>query len=117
MWNIDSFAWICVVCGLFSDPSFPDYSDDVERLLGAYTKDKGKAGLESALSEYTSLWSSSPSQETIKKTIVEIGTDYIFLVPTQAALYLHASNARWEWDVAILSLLQVYLKSFWFKLA
>ncbi|XP_026196101.1 bile salt-activated lipase-like [Anabas testudineus] len=67
--------------------------EDVKRLLGSYTKEKGKAGLDNAYSTYTSTWGSNPSQETIKKTIVEIGTDYIFLIPTQTALYLHASHA------------------------
>lgn len=68
--------------------------DDVKRLLAAYTKDQGKAGFDNAYSTYSSTWSSNPNQETIKKTIVEVGTDYIFLVPTQAALYLHAANAK-----------------------
>ena len=63
-------------------------------LLGAYTKDKGKEGQDTAFSEYTSSWGDNPSKETIKMTVVEIGTDYIFLVPTQAALYLHASHAK-----------------------
>ncbi|XP_040929096.1 bile salt-activated lipase-like [Betta splendens] len=67
--------------------------DDVKRLLGSYTKEKGVAGLQKAYSTYSSNWGSNPSQETIKKTIVGIGTDYIFLVPAQTALYLHASNA------------------------
>uniref|UniRef100_A0A669F7N3 Carboxylic ester hydrolase n=2 Tax=Oreochromis niloticus TaxID=8128 RepID=A0A669F7N3_ORENI len=67
--------------------------DDVRRLLGAYTKEKGAVGLNNAYSTYTSNWGSNPSQETIKKTIVGVGTDYIFLVPTQAALYLHADHA------------------------
>ncbi|XP_076025621.1 bile salt-activated lipase-like [Genypterus blacodes] len=67
--------------------------EDVKRLLASYTKEKGKGGLENAFATYTSSWGSSPSKETLKKTIVEIGTDYIFLVPTQAALYLHANNA------------------------
>nr|XP_046231998.1 carboxyl ester lipase, tandem duplicate 2 [Scatophagus argus] len=68
--------------------------EDVRRLLASYTKEKGKVGLDHAYATYTSDWGSKPSQVTIKKTIVAIGTDYIFLVPTQAALYLHASNAR-----------------------
>ncbi|XP_023130552.2 bile salt-activated lipase-like [Amphiprion ocellaris] len=67
--------------------------DDMKRLLASYTKEKGAAGLNNAYSTYTSTWGSNPSRETIKKTVVEIGTDYIFLVPTQAALYLHAANA------------------------
>uniref|UniRef100_A0A3Q1HA58 Carboxylic ester hydrolase n=1 Tax=Anabas testudineus TaxID=64144 RepID=A0A3Q1HA58_ANATE len=68
--------------------------EDVKRLLTSYTREKGKAGLDNAYSTYTSNWGSNPSQETIKKTIVEIGTDYLFLVPSQTALYLHASKAR-----------------------
>lgn len=82
-----------VLSNLISKHSLPDCSEDVKRLLGSYTKDKGKAGLDSAYSTYTLNWGSNPSQETIKKTIVEIGTDYIFLVPTQAALYLHVDKA------------------------
>ncbi|XP_056288512.1 bile salt-activated lipase-like [Pseudoliparis swirei] len=66
--------------------------DDVKRLLASYTK-QGKAALDQAFSTYSSTWGSNPSGETIKKTVVAIGTDYIFLVPTQAALYLHAANA------------------------
>ncbi|XP_029300719.1 LOW QUALITY PROTEIN: bile salt-activated lipase-like [Cottoperca gobio] len=66
---------------------------DVKRLLAAYTKEKGKAGLDQAYSTYTSSWNSNPSKETIKRTIVDIGTDFIFLIPVQSALYLHAANA------------------------
>ncbi|XP_053266954.1 bile salt-activated lipase-like [Pleuronectes platessa] len=68
--------------------------EDVKRLLGSYTKEKGQAGLDNAYSTYTSTWGSRPSKETIKRTVVDIGTDVIFLVPTQAALYLHSSNAN-----------------------
>uniref|UniRef100_A0A3Q1FS17 Bile salt-activated lipase n=1 Tax=Acanthochromis polyacanthus TaxID=80966 RepID=A0A3Q1FS17_9TELE len=66
--------------------------EDVKALLASYTKEKGAAGLNNAYSTYTSTWGSKPNRETVKRTVVEIGTDYIFLVPTQAALYLHASN-------------------------
>lgn len=85
-----------VVFKKFIDLIFNPYSDcseDMKRLLASYTKEKGKNGLDNAYSTYTSPWGSNPSQETIKKTVVAIGTDYIFLVPTQTALYLHASNA------------------------
>lgn len=43
---------------------------------------------------YSSEWESTPSQTTIKRTAVDIGTDYIFLVPIETAIYLHAANAR-----------------------
>ncbi|KAM3600368.1 uncharacterized protein V6R79_022172 [Siganus canaliculatus] len=68
--------------------------EDVQRLLGSYTKEKGRNGFDGAYSTYTSNWGTKPDQETIKKTIVEIGTDYIFGIPTQVALHLHASHAR-----------------------
>ncbi|XP_012719645.3 carboxyl ester lipase, tandem duplicate 1 isoform X1 [Fundulus heteroclitus] len=67
--------------------------DDVKRLLGSLTRDQGTLGLDNALSTYTLDWGSRPSRETVKKTVVDIETDYIFLIPTQAALYLHAANA------------------------
>ncbi|XP_029940872.1 bile salt-activated lipase-like [Salarias fasciatus] len=67
--------------------------EDVKRLLASYTKEKGSAGVAEAYSTYTSYWGNKPSRETIKKTVVAIGTDYIFLVPTQTALYLHAAAA------------------------
>ncbi|CAN9504825.1 unnamed protein product [Ophioblennius macclurei] len=68
-------------------------TEDVRRLLASYTKEKGQAGANEAYSTYTSTWGSKPSRETIKKTVVAIGTDYIFLIPTQTALYLHAEKA------------------------
>ncbi|XP_013857896.1 bile salt-activated lipase [Austrofundulus limnaeus] len=67
--------------------------EEVKRLLGSLTKEKGTLGLDNAYSTYTLDWGSKPSRETIKKTVVAIETDYIFLIPTQAALYLHASKA------------------------
>ncbi|XP_068429926.1 bile salt-activated lipase-like [Clinocottus analis] len=66
--------------------------DDMKRLLSSYIQ-QGKAALDQGISTYTSTWGSNPSGETIKKTIVAIGTDYIFLVPIQVALYLHAATA------------------------
>ncbi|CAJ1070933.1 bile salt-activated lipase-like [Xyrichtys novacula] len=67
--------------------------EDVKRLLASYTKEGGNAALEAGYSTYTSAWGANPDRETVKKTVVEIGTDYIFLVPTQIALYLHAAKA------------------------
>ncbi|XP_041826124.1 carboxyl ester lipase, tandem duplicate 2 [Melanotaenia boesemani] len=67
--------------------------EDVKRLLGALTQEKGSLGLDNAYSTYSLDWGSSPSRETIKKTVVAIETDYIFLIPTQAALYLHSDHA------------------------
>uniref|UniRef100_A0A8C7X516 Carboxylic ester hydrolase n=1 Tax=Oryzias sinensis TaxID=183150 RepID=A0A8C7X516_9TELE len=67
--------------------------EDVKRLLGALTKEKGQLGLENAYSTYSSDWGSNPSWQKVKQTVVAIETDYIFLIPTQTALYLHAEKA------------------------
>lgn len=74
-------------------PCFP-FRDDVKRLLTAYTKEKGQAGFEAAFAEYSTEWGSEPSQTTIKKTAVDIGTDSMFLTGAQTSLYLHAAYAR-----------------------
>uniref|UniRef100_A0A667XTK1 Carboxylic ester hydrolase n=1 Tax=Myripristis murdjan TaxID=586833 RepID=A0A667XTK1_9TELE len=76
-----------------NNPQVDTPVEDVRRLLRSYTKEKGQAGLDNAFATYSSNWGTNPSQTTIKRTIVEIGTDYIFLVPIQTALYLHAANA------------------------
>ncbi|KAI4797658.1 hypothetical protein KUCAC02_024950 [Chaenocephalus aceratus] len=67
--------------------------EEVEKLLAAFTKDKGDDALQAALSLYNSTWEPTPSQESIKTTLVDIETDFIFLASTQAALKLHADNA------------------------
>ncbi|XP_074546540.1 bile salt-activated lipase-like [Halichoeres trimaculatus] len=67
--------------------------EDVRRLLAAYTKEGGQTASDEAFATYTNSWGQNPNKETIKRTIVDIGTDYIFLIPSQAALYLHAANA------------------------
>lgn len=69
--------------------------DDVKKLLAAYTQEKGQAGFETVFAEYSAEWGSEPSQTTIKKTAVDIGTDYMFVTAAQSSLYLHAAYARW----------------------
>ncbi|KAI4885045.1 hypothetical protein NFI96_001981 [Prochilodus magdalenae] len=68
--------------------------EDVYQLLSALTSLKGQPAAYAALEQYTANWGSSPGRDDIKKTVVDIETDYIFLVPTQTALYLHANNAN-----------------------
>ncbi|KAF3848623.1 hypothetical protein F7725_015120 [Dissostichus mawsoni] len=68
--------------------------EDLEKLLAAFIKDKGDAALQAALSLYNSTWEQTTSLESIKKTLVDIETDFLFLASTQAALKLHADNAK-----------------------
>lgn len=63
-------------------------------LLAGLTKEKGNAAVESAYSVYTSHWGVAPEQAVVKKTVADIETDFLFLVPTQTALQLHANSSR-----------------------
>ncbi|XP_068190976.1 bile salt-activated lipase-like [Antennarius striatus] len=91
--NMDGHLFTGLDVPSINSPLLNTPIEDVKRLLASYTKDKGPEGLANAFSVYSINWGSNPSQEIIKKTTVDIGTDYIFLIPTQAALYLHAANA------------------------
>ncbi|KAI9527545.1 hypothetical protein NQZ68_029646 [Dissostichus eleginoides] len=92
--NMDGHAFAMIDVPRVNIDLLPVPVEDVEKLLAAYTKDKGDAGLQAALSLYNSTWEPTPSQESIKKTLVDIETDFLFLASTQAALKLHADNAK-----------------------
>lgn len=70
------------------------FRKQVKGLLAGLTKEKGKAAIESAYSVYSSNWGVAPEQAVVKKTVADIETDFLFLVPTQIALQLHADNSR-----------------------
>uniref|UniRef100_A0A8C5EI40 Carboxylic ester hydrolase n=1 Tax=Gouania willdenowi TaxID=441366 RepID=A0A8C5EI40_GOUWI len=67
--------------------------EQVRGLLAGLTKDKGSAAVSSAYAVYSSHWGSAPAQEVVKKTVADIETDFLFLVPTQIALQLHANHS------------------------
>ncbi|XP_047448502.1 bile salt-activated lipase-like [Mugil cephalus] len=67
--------------------------DQVRGLLARLTKEKGAAAIDSSYSVYTSNWGLAPEQDLVKKTVADIETDFLFLVPTQIALQLHANNS------------------------
>ncbi|XP_061672173.1 bile salt-activated lipase-like [Syngnathoides biaculeatus] len=67
--------------------------EDVRGLLTGLTKEKGTAAVASALSVYSAHWGSVPDPAAVKKTVADIETDFLFLVPTQIALRLHAEHS------------------------
>ncbi|KAG7476391.1 hypothetical protein MATL_G00082380 [Megalops atlanticus] len=92
--NMDGHIFTGLDVPSINQPLQPTPKSVVQDLLTALTREKGEHGAASAYAEYTNGWGPDPSKATIKQTVVEIETDYIFLVPTQAALYLHANNSR-----------------------
>ncbi len=70
------------------------HREEVKGLLTGLTKEKGSTAANSAYSFYTSHWGSAPEQAEVKKTVADIETDFLFLVPTQTALQLHTKHSR-----------------------
>lgn len=66
--------------------------EHVKGLLAGLTKEKGSAAVDSSFSVYSAHWGSVPDPAVVKKTVADIETDFLFLVPTQIALQLHANN-------------------------
>ncbi|XP_034057901.1 LOW QUALITY PROTEIN: bile salt-activated lipase-like [Gymnodraco acuticeps] len=92
--DMDGYFFTSIDIPSVSSDQLPVTVEAVEKLLAAFIKDKGDAALQAALSLYNSTWEPTPSQESIKKTLVHIETDFLFLASTQAALKLHADNAK-----------------------
>ncbi|CAK6983190.1 bile salt-activated lipase-like [Scomber scombrus] len=65
---------------------------DVRGLLAGLTKEKGSAAVSSAFDVYSAPWGFAPDMAVMKKTVADIETDFLFLVPTQTALRLHANS-------------------------
>ncbi|CAN8197980.1 unnamed protein product [Coccothraustes coccothraustes] len=69
-------------------------ADQVYDLIKGLTVDRGEAGANATYNVYTQSWGDKPEQEVVKKTVVGLITDYLFLIPTQVALDLHLQNAK-----------------------
>ncbi|KAJ8390012.1 hypothetical protein AAFF_G00111730 [Aldrovandia affinis] len=87
-----------IFCGLdvpsVNQPLKPTPLEVVQELLTSLTREKGPEAAAIAYSVYSQNWGPDPSKAIVKQTVAEIETDFIFLVPTQAALYLHANKAN-----------------------
>uniref|UniRef100_A0A8C5SNZ5 Carboxylic ester hydrolase n=1 Tax=Laticauda laticaudata TaxID=8630 RepID=A0A8C5SNZ5_LATLA len=68
--------------------------ENLFRLIQGLTIEKGPTGANEAYAIYTQMWSNTEDQEVMKRTVVDLETDYIFLVPTQRALQLHQESAK-----------------------
>ncbi|KAM4663370.1 bile salt-activated lipase [Discoglossus pictus] len=92
--NMDGHLFAGVDMPIINQPLQRISKEQVRKLVQGLTLPKGSSGLDIAFDLYTEGWGTNPDQETMKKTIVEAETDYIFLVPTQEALALHRQNAK-----------------------
>lgn len=66
---------------------------NVRGLLSGLIKERSGPNLDRATNLYSSSWGSVPDKSLVKKTVADIETDFLFLVPTQIALKLHAKHS------------------------
>ncbi|NWR86595.1 CEL lipase, partial [Furnarius figulus] len=92
--NMDGHIFAGVDLPAINAPLKKITAEQVYNLIKGLTVDRGEAGANATYNIYTQSWGDSPKQEDMKKTVVDLVTDYIFLIPTQVALNLHLENAR-----------------------
>ncbi|EHA98727.1 Bile salt-activated lipase [Heterocephalus glaber] len=77
------------------DKFYKDISEeDFYWLVSGLTTNKGLEGARAAFAIYTECWAQDPSQETKKRTVVDLETDVLFLMPTETALAQHRAAAK-----------------------
>ncbi|XP_041907997.1 bile salt-activated lipase [Corvus kubaryi] len=92
--NMDGHIFAGVDLPAINRPLVKITAEQVYDLIKGLTVDRGEAGANATYNIYTQSWGDKPSQEVMKKTVVDLVTDYIFLIPTQWALNLHLQNAQ-----------------------
>uniref|UniRef100_A0A4X1T3Y5 Carboxylic ester hydrolase n=1 Tax=Sus scrofa TaxID=9823 RepID=A0A4X1T3Y5_PIG len=68
--------------------------EDFYKLVSGFTIVKGPRGANITFDVYTASWAQDSSQETKKKTVVDLETDILFLMPTETAVAQHRANAK-----------------------
>ncbi|KAM7088092.1 LOW QUALITY PROTEIN: bile salt-activated lipase-like [Ciconia maguari] len=92
--NMDGHIFAGIDLPAINRPLVKITADEVYNLIKGLTVDRGERGANATYNLYTQVWGDKPDQEVMKRTVVDLITDYIFLVPTQGALNLHVQNAR-----------------------
>ncbi|KAM8996345.1 bile salt-activated lipase [Ara ararauna] len=92
--NMDGHMFAGIDLPVINRPFVKITAGEIYNLIKGLTVDRGERGANETYSVYTQAWSKNPDQEVMKKTVVDLITDYIFLVPTQWALNLHLQNAQ-----------------------
>ncbi|XP_074066913.1 general transcription factor 3C polypeptide 5 isoform X1 [Macrotis lagotis] len=92
--NMDGHIFASIDMPAINKPSKDITDEDFYKLISGLTTEKGLSGANATFDFYTELWKRDSSQETKKKTVVDLETDILFLVPTEFALAQHKVNAK-----------------------
>lgn len=68
--------------------------EDFYKMVSGFTITKGPRGANATFDFYTKPWAKDSSQENMKKTVVHLETDILFLMPTEIAVAQHKTNAK-----------------------
>ncbi|XP_034958083.1 bile salt-activated lipase [Zootoca vivipara] len=92
--NMDGHFFASIDMPALNRPLVKITADDLYRVAQGLTVEKGVEGANETFSLYTQVWTDNTNQEVMKRSVIDLETDYIFLVPTQQTLGLHYQNAK-----------------------
>uniref|UniRef100_A0A8D2IWM7 Carboxylic ester hydrolase n=1 Tax=Varanus komodoensis TaxID=61221 RepID=A0A8D2IWM7_VARKO len=92
--NMDGHFFAGIDMPALNRPLVKITAEEVQNVATGLAVEKGEAGAKAVFSLYSQVWSSTVDQEVMKRTVVDMETDYIFLAPTQRALQLHSQHAK-----------------------
>ncbi|XP_064379864.1 bile salt-activated lipase-like [Dromaius novaehollandiae] len=92
--NMDGHFFAGIDIPAINRPLVEVTADEVYELIHGLTLEKGGSATSATYALYTQEWGDNPDQEVVKRTVVDVATDYIFLIPTQWTLKLHRQHAR-----------------------
>ncbi|XP_042537034.1 bile salt-activated lipase [Dipodomys spectabilis] len=92
--NMDGHLFVTIDMPAIDKSNKDITEEDFYRMVSGLTIAKGLRGASATFDIYTEPWAQDPSQETKKKTVVDLETDVLFLVPTEIALAQHKMNAK-----------------------
>ncbi|XP_010210758.1 PREDICTED: bile salt-activated lipase [Tinamus guttatus] len=91
--NMDGHFFVGIDFPAVNRPLVKVTAEEVYKQFEGLTVEKGERGANATYALYTQMWNTDPDQEVMKRTVVDVTTDYMFLVPTQWALKLHQLHA------------------------
>ncbi|XP_060636788.2 bile salt-activated lipase [Anolis sagrei] len=92
--NMDGHFFASIDMPALNRPLKKITPEEVYTVAQGLTMEKGVEGAFRTFSLYTQVWTDSVNQEVMKRTVIDLETDYIFLVPTQQTLALHHQHAK-----------------------
>ncbi|KAH0626732.1 hypothetical protein JD844_001870 [Phrynosoma platyrhinos] len=92
--NMDAHFFASIDMPALNRPLVKITAEEVYNIVRGLTLEKGVEGAKQAFSLYTQMWTDNVNQEVMKRTVIDLETDYVFLIPTQQTLALHSLNAK-----------------------